>query len=81
MRISRLLATCLCALVLAGTILAVCCLHDKASPADRLCHSVFAGAIVLSGMALGLAMECVSESRSAAARCSCCTKRQPPASG
>ena len=81
MRSAHFLPASLCGVVLAGPILAVCYLHRAASSADRFCHSVFAGAIVLSGMALGLAMECVSESRDTESRCPSCTKREPPASG
>lgn len=61
--------------MLAGTVLAVCYIHGDAFPADRFCHAVFAGSIVLAGMALGLAMEDVSESRSTIRHCQCGTKR------
>ena len=66
-------------MVLAGTVSAVCHSHSDASPSDRLCHAVFAGSLVQAGMALGLAMECVSESRSTTApRCRCCTIARGP---
>lgn len=77
MRIPRFLPASLCAVVLAGTILAIGHLHRVTSSGSGLCHSILAGAIVLSGMALGLAMECVSESRNADSNCSCCNGRDP----
>ena len=73
MRTVQFLPAVLCAGVLAGTIVAVYCVHGDASPANRLRHAVLAGSIVLAGIALSLAMECVSESRSTIQRCGCCT--------